>query len=89
MLAVSSGTTVNFDFQESFHSVMTTSHTGTSNSIEINGGPGGNNPANSGTPVPVPPAGTRSVVVTGSPGDVINYQCGIHLAAMTGMIQII
>ena len=89
MLAVSSGTMVNFDFQESFHTVMTTSHTGTSNTIEINGGPGGNNPANSGTPVPVPPAGPRSVVVTGSPGDMINFQCGIHGAAMTGMIQII
>jgi FtsP/CotA-like multicopper oxidase with cupredoxin domain len=89
MIAVPSGTTVNFDFQESFHSVTTTSHTGTSNSIEINGGPGGNNHANAGTPVPVPPAGPRPVMVTGSPGDVINYQCGIHLAAMTGMIQII
>lgn len=88
MLAVASGTTVNFDFQESFHSVTTVSHTGASSSIEINGGLGGNNPANSGTPVPVPPAGPRSVVVTGNPGDMINYQCGIHLAAMTGMIQI-
>src|SRR5262249_38943662 len=89
MLTVPSGTTVNFDFEEAFHSVTTVSHTGASNPIEINGGPGGNNHANSGTPVPVPPTGPRSVVVTGNPGDMINYQCGIHLAAMTGMIQIV
>ena len=55
------------------------------NAIEINGGPGGNNPANAGTPVPI---GQKSFVVSGNPGDTINYQCGIHLAAMTGMIQI-
>ena len=89
VLAVPSGTTVTFDFQESFHSVTTTSHTGTSNTIEINGGMPGNVHGDAGTPVPVPPAGPRSVVVTGSPGDTINYQCGIHLAAMTGMIQIV
>src|SRR5215472_107072 len=89
MLAVSSGTTVIFDFQESFHSVTTTSHTGTSNTIEINGGVPGNNPAQSGTPVPFPPNVQKTAVVTGSPGDMINFQCGIHLAAMTGMIQII
>jgi plastocyanin len=89
MLAVSSGTTVIFDFQESSHSATTTSHTGTSNTIEINGGIPGNNPAQSGTPVPVPPNVQKSVLVTGNPGDTINYQCGIHLAAMTGMIQII
>ena len=88
MLAVPSGTSVTFDFQESFHSVTTTSHTGASNTIEINGGPGGNNHANSGTPVTVPPNVQKNVVVTGNPGDVINYQCGIHLGAMTGMIQI-
>jgi plastocyanin len=89
MLAVASGTTVIFDFQEFPHSVTTTSHTGATGSIEINGGPGGSNPANSGTAVPFPPAVQRSVVVTGNPGDMINYQCGIHLAAMQGMIQII
>jgi FtsP/CotA-like multicopper oxidase with cupredoxin domain/plastocyanin len=85
MLVVPSGTTVTFDFQEVPHSVTTVSHTGATTAIEINGGPGGNNPANAGTPVPV---GQKSVVVTGNPGDTINYQCGIHLAAMTGMIQI-
>jgi FtsP/CotA-like multicopper oxidase with cupredoxin domain len=86
MLAVASGTTVIFDFQESFHSVTTTAQTGAASSIEINGG--ANTKATSGTPVPFPPAVQRSVVVTGSPGDMINFQCGIHLAAMTGMIQI-
>lgn len=89
MLPVSSGTTVIFDFQESFHSVTTTSRTGAASAIEINGGAGGNNHANSGVPVVVPPAVQRSVVVTGNPGDMINFQCGIHLAAMTGMIQIV
>jgi hypothetical protein len=87
MLAVPSGTTVTFDFEESPHSVTTTSHTGASSSIEINGGT--NTPADSGIPVPFPPAVQRAVVVTGNPGDMINYQCGIHLAAMTGMIQIV
>jgi FtsP/CotA-like multicopper oxidase with cupredoxin domain/plastocyanin len=89
MLTVSSGTTVIFDFQESPHSVTTVSHTGASNTIEINGGPGGNNPANAGTPVPFPPNVQISRTVTGNPGDMINYQCGIHGAAMPGMIQII
>ena len=82
MLAVPSGTTVNFDFEESFHSVTTVSHTGASNTIEINGGVPGNAHADSRTPVPVPPTVPRPVVVTGNPGDMINYQCGIHLAAM-------
>jgi len=85
---VPSGTIVNFDFQEAFHTVTTVSHTGASNSIEINGGPGGNNPANAGTPVPVPPTGVRAVPVTGNPGDTINFQCGIHGAFMSGMITI-
>jgi len=86
MLAVPSGTTVIFDFQEAFHSVTTTSHTGTTNTIEINGG--ANTPADSGIPVPFPPQVQRMVVVTGSPGNAISFQCGIHLAAMTGMIMI-
>ena len=88
MLAVPSGTTVIFDFQESFHSVTTASHTGASNTIEINGGPGGNLPANSGTPVAFPPNVQKMVVVTGNPGDTISYQCGIHGAGMAGMIAI-
>lgn len=88
MLAVPSGTTVIFDFQESFHSVTTASHTGASNTIEINGGPGGNLPANSGTPVVFPPNVQKMVVVTGNPGDTISYQCGIHGAGMAGMITI-
>jgi hypothetical protein len=87
MLAVPSGTTVIFDFQESFHSVTTVSRTGAASAIEINGG--ANTHADSGIPVPEPPAIQRNVVVTGNPGDMINYQCGIHLAAMTGMIQIV
>jgi len=89
MLAVSSGTSVIFDFQESPHTVTTTSRTGAASAIEINGGPGGNNPANAGVAVPFPPAVQKPVVVTGNPGDMINYMCGIHGAGMAGMIQII
>ncbi|HKC65646.1 MAG TPA: multicopper oxidase domain-containing protein [Pyrinomonadaceae bacterium] len=89
MLAVPSGTTVIFDFQESPHTVTTTGRTGAASAIEINGGPGGNNPANAGVPVPFPPEVQKSVVVTGNPGDMINYMCGIHGAGMAGMIQII
>jgi len=89
MLAVPSGTSVIFDFQESPHTVTTTSRTGAASAIEINGGPGGNNPANAGTAVIFPPAVQKSVVVTGNPGDMINYMCGIHGAGMAGMIQIV
>ena len=85
MLTVASGTNVIFDFQESFHSVTTTSRTGAASAIEINGG--ANTHADSGIPVTSPVQ--RPVAVTGNPGDAINYQCGIHGAAMTGMIQII
>lgn len=62
---------------------MTTPGTHT---IEINGGLGGNNPANSA--IAVPQNVQRTVVVTGNPGDMINYQCGIHGAGMAGMITI-
>jgi FtsP/CotA-like multicopper oxidase with cupredoxin domain len=86
MLAVPSGTTVIFDFQEFPHTVTTVSHTGAASVVEINGGT--NVPADSGIPVPFPPAVQRSVVVTGNPGNVINYQCGIHGAGMSGMIMI-
>jgi FtsP/CotA-like multicopper oxidase with cupredoxin domain/plastocyanin len=89
MLTASSGTSVKFDFQEAGHTVTTTSRTGAASAVEINGGPGGNNPANSTTAVPVPAAGPRPVTVTGNPGDMINYQCGIHGPPMTGMIQIV
>jgi FtsP/CotA-like multicopper oxidase with cupredoxin domain len=79
-LAVPPGTTVTFDFQEANHSVMTVS-TSNATAITINNGGG---------PTDAIPAGqTRSVVINGSPGGVIDYQCGIHGAFMSGTIQLI
>lgn len=79
-LAVAPGTTVTFDFQEANHTVMTVSATN-ANAIAVDdgGGPGD----------AVPAGQSRSVVVNGSPGGVINYQCGIHGAFMSGTIQLI
>jgi hypothetical protein len=85
-MVVSSGSTVTFDFQEAPHTVTTTSRTGTANAVEINGGPGGTNPANAGIAVPSP--ALRPVVITGNPGDMINYVCGIHGPPMVGTIMI-
>jgi FtsP/CotA-like multicopper oxidase with cupredoxin domain/plastocyanin len=80
-VTVKSGDTVTFDFEEFPHTVVTTSVTGTAAPININQGGG---PTDGVTPV-----GTkRSVVVTGNPGDQINYWCGIHTASMTGVIHI-
>jgi FtsP/CotA-like multicopper oxidase with cupredoxin domain/plastocyanin len=86
MITVPSGTTVTFDFQEFPHTVTTVSHTGAASVIEINGGT--NTAADNGIPVPYPPAVQRTVVVTGNPGDMINFQCGIHGPGMSGMIMI-
>jgi FtsP/CotA-like multicopper oxidase with cupredoxin domain len=79
-LSVPSGTVVIFDFQEAGHTVQTVSTTGTAVAININNGGG---PLDA-----VSPLGPRAVTVTGNSGDTINYQCGIHLAAMTGTIHI-
>lgn len=84
-LSVPSGTVVTFNFIDTFHSVTTVSKTGSINGVEVNGGPGGNSAANSGTPVAI---GTRLVTMTGNMGDKVNYQCGIHGAAMPGSITI-
>lgn len=78
-LAVAPGTTVTFDFQQGDHTVKTTSSTNAS-PITINNGGGDQDPV---------PLGTRTVVVSGTPGGVINYQCGIHTTAMIGKIQLI
>lgn len=80
-LAVAPGTTVIFDFQEANHTVQTTATTGAASPIHINNGGG---PLDAVTPL-----GPRSVVVTGNPGNTINYQCGIHGAGMFGTIQLI
>jgi plastocyanin/FtsP/CotA-like multicopper oxidase with cupredoxin domain len=80
-LAVASGTTVNFDFQEANHTVRTMSSVN-AGPITINNG-GGDFDAVS----PIP--SVRSVVVTGSPGGTINYHCGIHGTGMAGTITVI
>ncbi len=80
-ISVPSGTQVTFDFLEANHTVQTVSTTGAASTITINNG-GGNND-------PIPVGQSPSVVVTGNPGDVISYMCGIHLAAMSGSITII
>lgn len=69
-----------FDFQEPNHTVMTTSITGAIPIAVDNGG--GPNDA-------IPPGQSRTVLVSGSPGGVVNYQCGIHGAFMSGTIQLI
>jgi FtsP/CotA-like multicopper oxidase with cupredoxin domain len=79
-LAVPSGTTVNFDFQQGGHTVKTTSFMNAA-AIAINNG-GGDFDA-----VPVP--SVRSALITGSPGGTINYECGIHDASMKGTITIL
>lgn len=79
-VTVRSGSQLTFDFKEANHTVTTTSTTGAAVSIEINNG--------SGSIDPIPAGQTRTITVTGNPGDEINYHCGIHLEAMIGKIVI-
>jgi len=81
-IEVASGSPLTFDFQEAGHTVMTVSTTMGAPGISINNG-GGNLDAVS----PVPQQ--KVVTITGMPGAEINYQCGIHLAAMAGKIKIV
>lgn len=84
---VPSGTVVTFDFQEATHTVTTVSVTGTALPIEINLANGaGTNPADKFTQVSPGTSVTRTI--TGSPGDVINYECGIHGNFMSGTIHV-
>ena len=79
-LAVAPGTTVTFDFQEADHTVMTVSTVNaTAIAIDNGGGPGS----------AVPAGQQRTVVINGSSGGIINYQCGIHGNFMSGTIQLI
>jgi FtsP/CotA-like multicopper oxidase with cupredoxin domain/plastocyanin len=80
-ISVPSGGTLIFDFQEAGHTVQTVSTTMGATPISINNG-GGDLDA-----VPVPQQ--RAVTITGMPGATINYQCGIHLQAMPGTINIV
>jgi plastocyanin len=82
-LAVASGTVVTFKFQTAFHTVRTLS-TNMADPITITKDPGGD-PTDTNQVVPV--GSDRPVTVTGMPGGVINYECGIH--NFTGTITIL
>ena len=79
-VTVPSGDRLTFDFREANHAVTTISTTGAAASIEINGGGGPGDP--------IPAGQQRTIIVTGNPGDEINFMCGIHLETMTGKIII-
>jgi hypothetical protein len=72
-------TVVTFDFQGFPHTVVTTAATNAT-AIAINNGGGDFDPV---------PAGTkRTVLITGSPGGVIKFECGIHGSPMSGEIHL-
>ena len=77
-LQVPSGTVVNFFFKQGNHTVFTLSAPAGAANVTIDDGGGA-----------VPSGQTRSVMVTGNPGDVIKYECGIHFALMDGEIVIV
>lgn len=78
-LSVPNGTKVIFDFQDPFHTVKTTSAIETE-PLTINNG-GGDTDA-------VPAGEKREVTINGSSRGVIEYECGIHGPAMSGVIHI-
>jgi plastocyanin len=78
-MTVASGTEIAFNFQESNHTVVTSAHPGASQ-ITINNG-GGDFDG-------VPVGQIRKVIVTGSSGGMIQYNCGIHGPSMDGTITI-
>ena len=90
-LLVTSGTVVTFNFIGNFHTVTFVSRTGSAGTVEIPGGieinGGDNTAADNGVPVPSGTSVTRTV--TGGPGDLLNFECGIHGSTMSGKIQII
>jgi FtsP/CotA-like multicopper oxidase with cupredoxin domain/plastocyanin len=78
-LSVTPNTMVTFDFQAADHTVKTVSTTNAT-AIAVNNGGG---------PTDAVPVGQkRTVMITGSPGGVIKYQCGIHGAFMPGEIHL-
>ena len=78
-VTVASGTEIAFNFEESNHTVVTQSHPSASQ-ITINNG-GGDFDG-------VPSGQIRKVIVTGSSGGIIHYNCGIHGPGMNGTITI-
>jgi plastocyanin len=81
-IEVASGSMLTFDFQEPDHTVMTVSTTMGATPISINNGAGD---ADAISPTPQ----QKITPISGMPGAEINYQCGIHLAGMTGTIKIV
>lgn len=79
---VPSGATLTFDFQEADHTVMTVSTTMGATPISINNGGGDTDAVD-----PIPQQ--KAVTISGMPGAQIDYQCGIHLAGMSGTIHIV
>jgi plastocyanin len=79
ILTVPNGAKIIFDFQNGIHTVKTT-NAQNADPITINNG-GGNADA-------IPAGETREVTINGEPGGVIEYQCGIHGAFMSGTIRI-
>jgi plastocyanin len=79
ILTVPNGAKIIFDFQDPFHTVQTTSAS-MAKPITINNGGGDTDP--------VPAGEKREVTINGEPGGVIEYQCGIHGAFMSGTIRI-
>jgi len=79
ILTVPNGSKITFDFQDPFHTVMTTRAI-MADPITINNGRGDSNP--------IPAGEKREVTINGQPGGVIEYECGIHCASMSGSIRI-
>lgn len=78
-LVVPVNSTVTFDFQGFPHTVMTVTATNAT-AIAVDSGGG---------PFDAIPAGQkRTVTITGSPGGIIKYQCGIHGSQMPGEIRL-
>lgn len=80
VVTVASGTVVNFFFKEGSHTVIPRDGVVPAGctALRIEGDTGG----------PVPAGQIRSLVVSGPPGAVIPYECGIHFAPMAGEIHI-
>lgn len=79
-LTVPNGAKIIFDFQQGVHTVQTTNDPQNADPININNGGGPQDP--------VPVGQQREVTINGDPGEVIEYQCGIHGPGMSGTIRI-
>ena len=77
-LTIPAGSSVTFDFEGGHHTVRTTEATHAM-PITINNGP---------DETPVPTGEHRPVTITGEPGGVIKYECGIHPDQMKGEIHL-